>query len=173
MYIKRPLTSNTAVLCYLASLHKMEVIRMSFISRARQVAAALFKQLDRSMREISTDIAIPKSSVYRHCTSYKKRTASVGHDFFETEIGCQFLQRLFFAVIFVFGIQAGVGAETISLFFTVILLTSYIASSPSCIRSVKNQMRELIVAYNTDMMKPLLEACKNKDLHLGGDETFF
>ena len=78
---------------------------MSFISRASQVAAALFKKSDQSIRGISKETEIPKSSVHRHRVGYKKRVESVGHDFFETAIGYAFLQRLFFAVIFIFGIQ--------------------------------------------------------------------
>lgn len=146
---------------------------MSFIRRARQVATALFKKSDRSVRNIALETEIPKSSVHRHFVARKKRVTSVGHDFFETEAGYNFLQRLFFAVLFVFGIQAGVGADTIFLFFTVMLLTAYIASSPSSIRQIKNQMRQLMTHYDAEMMQQVLASCKNKSLHLGGDETFF
>ena len=146
---------------------------MSFASRARQVAAAVFKKSDCSSRDISKQTTIPKSSVYRHRTAMKKRMASVGHGLYETKIGYALLQRLYFAAIFVFGIVAGVGAETISIFFNMMILTSYLATSSTTIRNIKTQMRELITKYDANMRKKIFDLCKNKELHLGGDETFF
>lgn len=146
---------------------------MSFMNRARQLAAILFNNPNRSVRTVASETKIPKSSVHRHQVSYKKRVASVGHDFFETDVGYSFLRRLFFAALFVFGIQAGVGADTLCLFFTVMSLTCYVASSPNCIRQIKNKMRTAMSNYDDRMMTAVLERCKEKELHLGGDETFF
>ena len=149
------------------------VAKMSFAYRARRVAAVFLKNSRRTIREVANEIKISKSSVHRHVTSQKKRVATVGHRFFETEEGYQFLRRLLMAVVLIFGIQSGVGADTISSFFTAILLTEYIASSASCIRDFETKMRLLISHFGDEMMEKVLTLCQNKELHLGGDESFF
>jgi len=126
-----------------------------------------------SLRDTAKQTSIPKSSVHRHKSNQAKRIACVGHTFFETEEGLAWLSRLFFAVIFVFGIQAGVGSETIALFFNIILITSYVATSPSCIRKVKQTMRNKIDDYGKEQLEEVLKHCRDKELHLGGDETVF
>jgi len=97
----------------------------------------------------------------------------MGHDFFETEIGVKWLERLFQAVIMIFGIQGGVGSETIALFFEKIFLSSYVASSPSSIRKTKKKMRVHINNYGITTMKEIFSRCKNRVLHMGADETWF
>ena len=56
---------------------------------------------DLSLREIEEKTAIPKSSVHRHKVNSQNRIHSVGHDFFETDLGCEFLNRLILAVVFI------------------------------------------------------------------------
>ena len=145
--------------------------------KIRERAICIFKILknndDISLRELAEQTAIPKSSVHRHKTQQQTRINSVGHSFFETKAGLEWLHRLFFAVIFIFGIQAGVGAETLSLFFSLILLTSYVATSSSGIREIKQKMRNLIGQYGKAQTSEILTRCQNKELHLGADETWF
>lgn len=146
---------------------------MGWRKRALKIVSILKDGERQSLREISSNSTIPKSSVHRHCVSLQKRVSSVGHSFFETEEGAAWLHRLFFAVIFVFGIQCNIGAETLSLFFGIITLTHYVSSSTSALRTAKNAVRKVINEYDDEQMKVVMEACKNKELHLGGDETFF
>lgn len=146
---------------------------MKFRERAVNIFKCFRNNKKNSLRDTAKQTSIPKSSVHRHKSNQAKRIDSVGHSFFETEEGIAWLKRLFFAVILVFGIQAGVGSETISLFFNVILLTTYIATSPSCIRNVKQTMRNKIDDYGEEQMDEVLKRCGDKELHLGGDETFF
>ncbi len=152
-------------------------MRKDFQMKLHERAICIFKKIKKNtritLREIEKQTAIPKSSVHRHQLSQKKRTNLVGHDFFETEVGYEWLNRLFFAVILIFGIQSGVGAESISLFFKVVLLTSYLGASPSCIREVKQHIRQLIEEYGETQMPEILNRCQDKALHLGGDETTF
>src|SRR5262249_23773147 len=95
-------------------------VTMNFLKRA----ALLFKigknADDKSLRKIAEEVSVSKSSVQRQINSRKKRVEKVGHDFFETKVGIEWLCRLIFGAIFIFGIQAGVGSETISLFFQII-----------------------------------------------------
>ena len=143
----------------------------------RDRAVSLFKifynNATASLREVAEQTSIPKSSVHRYKTNQQKRVETIGHSFFETAEGLEWLQRLFFAVIFIFGIQSGVGSETISLFFNIILVATYAATSPSTIRNIKQSMREIIERYGKEQMDKILKSCHHQELHLGGDETTF
>lgn len=147
---------------------------MNFRERAVCIFKALIKNKNEaSLRELAEQTSIPKSSVHRHKVNQEIRVNTIGHDFFETTAGLEWLDRLFYIVVFIFGIQSGVGAETLSLFFDLILVNFYVASSPSNIRGIKKKMRNLIDIYGESQMDEILKRCKTKDLHLGGDETGF
>src|SRR5207245_2896519 len=110
---------------------------------------------------------------HRHKANQQKRINSVGHDFFETESGVACLNRLLFATILIFGIQSGVGGETISLFLNVILIGLYVSTSPSSIRNIKQSMRQKIEVYGKKNLDKVLNCCQDRELRLGGDETTF
>lgn len=145
--------------------------------KSRHRAVILFKRLrfrlPESVRDTERATSIPKSSVHRQTKNQKLRIANLGHDFFETEEGLTFLKQLVVAVVLVFGLQSGVGSDTISLFFNLLKLTHYVGASPSSIRSLKKKMRSGIDAYGDSLMPLILKLCENKELHLGGDETVF
>jgi len=124
-----------------------------------------------SLREIAELSSISKSSVQRIKVKQRDRIAAVGHNFFETEEGMLWLRTFIFSVIFTFGVQAGVGAETISLFLSLVGVALYVGISPSCIRTVKNKIRTLIDKYGKEQVEEVIKLCLNKELHLGGDET--
>jgi len=121
----------------------------------RKRASYLFKIIKNndtaSLRKIVEQTSIPKSSVHRHKINQGKRIHSMGHSFFETESRLEWLHRLFFAVIFIFGIQAGVGSETISLFFDLIWITAYIGTSPSTIRTIKQKNRRTQCTFSATL----------------------
>jgi len=146
---------------------------MQLREKAINILKIIKNNTKQTIREIAAEAYIPKSTVQRQMVTQQTRINSVGHDFFETDAGAKTLEHFFFSVIFIFGIQAGVGAETISLFFNSMSLTSYVGSSPSCIRTIKNEMRAQIDAYGKLHMEKIIALCKDKALHLGGDETFF
>ena len=159
--------------CY--TLHQIFNILNEAMS-LRQRSILFFKHLETKtepVRKTEREISIPKSSVHRLRIGQKRRIAATGHHFFETAEGVAWLHRLFIAVLLVFGIQACVGSETISLFFNLILVGSYIAISPSSIRNSKQKMRAGIEAFGVIQMLVVLNQCENKELHLGGDETTF
>jgi len=145
--------------------------------KLRERAICLYKILKNtdgaSLRKIVKQLSIPKSSIQRHKHNQQSRVASMGHDFFETEVGFEWLRQLFFSVIFIFGIQSGVGAETISIFFNFILVSLYAGSSATRVRQLKQEMRDVIDEYGATQMDEVIQHCKNKELHLGGDETGF
>ena len=143
----------------------------------RQRSALIFNRIIRrpteSIREIESATSIPKSTVHRQIKNQRQRVGNVGHPFFETPMGQEFFHLLVTGVIFVFGIQSGVGSDTIALFFKQMKLDNYVAVPASSIRTQKRKMRELIDKYGADFMPLIMQLCEHKALNLSGDETFF
>ncbi|MDE1466070.1 hypothetical protein [Spartinivicinus poritis] len=76
-----------------------------------------------SCRKMAAVFQSSKSSIHRRLQKIKNRSQSPGASFFESEEGQQWMLRLVVAAIFVFGIMAGVGAERIALFFSLIYIS--------------------------------------------------
>jgi hypothetical protein len=125
-----------------------------------------------SLRKIADSIDSSKSSVHRYKQQKDLRVEVVGHDFYETKEGIESLNRLFICVIVIFGLQAGVGSETISQFFAEFLQGQYIAHSPSYIRKMKASLRSKIAAYGQTQMEKVKRFLSKIKMHLGGDEMF-
>ena len=70
----------------------------------------------KSCRKLARIFKRSKSSVHRYQQKVKARAHMPGAVFFETLQGQAWLKRLVVAVVFVFGISAGVGSEKLSLF---------------------------------------------------------
>ena len=149
----------------------MEVI-MNIFKRAT-LLLSIKDSAGNSLRKIAEKISTPKSNIHRHLSNRKKRVEQMGHDFFETQEGIEWLCRLLFSTIFIFGIQAGVGSETISLYFHTIFISVYVGVSANVIRKIKNEMRIVISDYGDEQMKEIIIRCIDKELHLGSDETYF
>ena len=65
--------------------------------------------------------------------------------FWESEDGRRWLIRLVVAVLYVFGLKRGVGAETMSAFFACLHLEQHVGCSPSTLRAVMEQLEALIL----------------------------
>jgi hypothetical protein len=66
--------------------------------------------------------------------------------FWETEDGHRWFIRLLVAVLYVFGLKRGVGAETMSEFFACLHLEQHVGCSPSTLRAVMEKLTLLILA---------------------------
>jgi hypothetical protein len=84
--------------------------------RCRKIFSILSCPVKYSVRKISKLAEIPKRSVHRHAKAIERRNLYPESFFWEISEGQQFLSRLIFATIFVFGIMCGVGAGRISFF---------------------------------------------------------
>src|SRR5688500_3119369 len=71
-----------------------------------------------SVRRLSERTGLSKSSVHRHLQAIERRDRYPESSFWETEAGRTWLIRLVVATVFVFGLKRGVGAETLSEFFS-------------------------------------------------------
>jgi hypothetical protein len=127
-----------------------------------------------SVRTIAKLTGIPRSSVHRYKVGIVKRNQYPESPFWESEEGYQWLGLLVFATIYVFGIMRGVGAESLSLFFTLLHLRTHIGVSPSAIRAIRREMESQILRYQQEQEAEQRQQAKcSLEVCVGADETFF
>lgn len=144
---------------------------MQLRERAHKLLNIFRHKANQSVRSTSKESNIPKSSVHRQQQSQERRIQNIGHDFFETEAGAIWLCRLVYAVIFTLGIHAHVGSNIIFIFFEIILVSCYVASSPATIRKMKSIIRQAIGEYDNQQWQELKKIAPNLEVHLGVDDT--
>jgi hypothetical protein len=98
-----------------------------------------------SIRNLSDRTGLSKSSVHRHLQAMDRRDRYPESWFWETEAGRTWLIRLVVATLFVFGLKRGVGAETISVFFSHLHVEAHVGCSPSALRHVMHTLEHLLL----------------------------
>jgi len=102
-----------------------------------------------SIRSLADRTGLSKSSVHRHLQAMDRRDCYPESSFWETEAGHAWLLRLVVATLFVFGLKRGVGAETLSEFFSRLRLDGHIGCSPSALRSVMHALERHVLDTTT------------------------
>jgi hypothetical protein len=97
-----------------------------------------------SIRSLADRTGLSKSSVHRHLQAIDRRDRYPESSFWETEAGRAWLIRLVVATLFVFGLKRGVGAETLSEFFSRLRLAAHVGCSPSALRTVMHLLERLL-----------------------------
>ena len=113
------------------------------------------------------------SSICRQIKKIKSRSHVVGASFFETSEGDKWLRTLVIAAILVFGLQATVGADHLSLFFELICVGSFVAVSSRSISRLKTVMMSKLADYQEELQPTLDALSGNIHIIAGADETFF
>jgi hypothetical protein len=98
-----------------------------------------------SVRRLAERTGLSKSSVHRHLQAVTRRDRSPESSLWETEAGRTWLIRLVVATLFVFGLKRGVGAETLSEFFSRLRLEGHVGCSPSALRTIMHTLERLIL----------------------------
>jgi hypothetical protein len=98
-----------------------------------------------SIRRLADRTGLSKSSVHRHLQAIDRRDRYPESSLWETPAGRTWLIRLVVATLFVFGLKRGVGAETLSEFFTHLRLEGHVGCSPSALRTVMHALERLIL----------------------------
>ncbi|MEL6456268.1 MAG: DUF6399 domain-containing protein [Cyanobacteria bacterium J06623_5] len=122
--------------------------------------------------DIVAATGLKKSSVQRHQKGIERRNQYAESNLWETAAGAAWLERLVVAVVYHFGIQQGVGAESLSRFFKAIHIETHVGISPSALRSLKVRLHETVAAYAAAQA----EHCHpqpGQGICIGADETFF
>jgi hypothetical protein len=98
-----------------------------------------------SIRSLAERTGLSKSSVHRHLQAIERRDRSPEASLWETEAGRAWLIRLVVATLLVFGLKRGVGAETLSEFFSRLRLEAPVGGSPSALRTVRHLLERLLL----------------------------
>ena len=98
-----------------------------------------------SIRSLADRTGLSKSSVHRHLQAMDRRDRYPESSFWETPAGRAWLIRLVVATLFVFGLKRGVGAETLSEFFSRLRLEAHVGCSPSALRTVMHTLERHVL----------------------------
>jgi IclR helix-turn-helix domain len=119
---------------------------MAFWTKSRLIFNAFRDNARASIRQVARQTGLSKSSVHRLGQAMARRNQHRESWFWETEDGRRWLIRLVVAVLYVFGLKRGVGAETMSAFFACLHLEQHVGCSPTTLRALREQLEALIVA---------------------------
>src|ERR687887_1766592 len=98
-----------------------------------------------SIRSLADRTGLSKSSVHRHLQAMDRRNRYPEASLWETEAGRAWLIRLVVATLLVFGLKRGVGAETISEFFSRLRVEAHVGCSPSALRHVMHTLERFLL----------------------------
>ena len=125
-----------------------------------------------SIRSLADYTGLSKSSVHRHLQAMDRRNRSPESSLWETEAGRAWLIRLVVATLLVFGLTRGVGAETLSEFFSRRRLEAHVGCSPSALRHVMPMLERLIVETAAAWEKDGIAHGERRPVIGAVDETF-
>jgi Family of unknown function (DUF6399)/IclR helix-turn-helix domain len=116
---------------------------MRFWSKSVRLFNSIRENGKQSLRQLARRTGLSKSSVHRHTQAMARRDCYPESGLWETPEGRNWLIRLVVAPLFMFGLKRGVGAETISEFFSHLHLEAHVGCSPSALRSVMHTLEHI------------------------------
>ncbi len=146
---------------------------MKWQQRTGQIAAYLQEHGLRSVRTIAAATGMAKSSVYRQLQAMKRRQQAPESSLWEQQSGYQWLHRLVWAVVYVFGVKRGLGNETLSEFFHLVHLPERIGVSPKALQRIRVQLEEQVVNYGGEQQAHIERSGTKVEVCAGADKTFF
>lgn len=143
---------------------------MQFQHRCQQVYAALAEGYQGSIRQLARQLGLAKSSVHRIVQRLERRHHTPDSGLWESPAGAAWLVRLSLAVIYLFGLQAGVGTPTLSKFFQLLHLEQVVASSPKTLERLMAKVAAHLSDYPQADWSALAQQQTPLELCLAADE---
>jgi len=122
---------------------------MGFWTKSRLLCNFFRDNAKASIREVARQTGLSKSSVHRLGHAMVRRNGHPESWLWETEDGHRWFIRLVVAVLYIFGLKRGVGAETMREFFACLHLERHVGCSPSTLRAVMDKLEHLVVETTT------------------------
>src|SRR3989454_4009183 len=119
---------------------------MRFWTKSRLIFNAFRDNAKASIRQVAVQTGLSKSSVHRLGQAIARRDRHPESWFWETEAGRRWFIRLVVAVLYLFGLKRGVGAETMREFFARLHLERHVGCSPSALRGMMEELERVILA---------------------------
>ena len=133
-----------------------------------------WRNTDLSERQFSHSQGIPKSTFQGWRYSRAKIDApSTQIEFFESETGQCFLERLVYAVIFHLHECGSVSLNLISACFKDIGISQFFASSPTYLKTLARTMQDEIANFGKEQVTILSKDMSPQKISVAQDETFF
>ena len=126
-----------------------------------------------SIRTAAKLLQLSKSAVHRHQQPLERRTPHPESALWNTPEGVQWLCRLVIVTLYCFGLQKGMGGESLSLFFQALRIDSHLGVSPTTLRSVMGHMEEQLLEYEAQCQQTVASLETPRPIVAGVDETFF
>src|SRR5713101_838299 len=145
---------------------------MGFWDKSLRIFKCLCANAQQSVRQLAQQTGLSKSSVHRLQQAMDRRNGYPESWFWETEEGRRWLTRLVVATLYIFGLKRGVGAETISEFFTRLCLATQVGCSPSALRGVMHVLEETVVKTAQTWEQEGVAHGEVRAVIGGADETF-
>ncbi len=146
---------------------------MGFWTKSLRIFNLLCGNGKQSVRDIAQKTGYSKSSVHRLEQAMERRNCHPESWFWETEEGRRWLIRLVVATLYTFALKRGVGAETISEFFSHLRLGTHVGHSPSALRGVIQRLEEVIVEIGQRWQEEGVRGGEAGPVIGAVDETFF
>ena len=118
---------------------------MGFWAKSLRVFKCLCDHCRQSVRRMAQQTGLSKSSVHRLKQAMERRDGYPESWLWETEEGRRWFLRLVVAVLYLFGLKRGVGAETMSEFFARLHLERHVGCSPSALRGMMEELARVIL----------------------------
>ncbi len=145
---------------------------MGFWTKSLRIFNLLCDNGKQSVRDIARKTGFSKSSVHRFEQGMERRNCHPESGFWETEEGRSWLIRLVVATLYTFGLKRGVGAESISEFFSHLRLERHVGCSPSALRGVMQRLSEVIVEIGQSWQEEGIRGGEVRPVIGAVDETF-
>lgn len=146
---------------------------MGFWAKSRLVFNYFYWDAKQSIRDVAQKTGFSKSSVHRLKQAILRRGHHPESWFWETDEGHQWLGRLVVATLYCFGLKRGVGAETMSEFFTRLDLHTRVGSSPSAIRTLMQGLERTVIDTAQSWEQQGVRSGQGREVIGAVDETFF
>jgi hypothetical protein len=137
----------------------------------QQIMAWIAAHGKQSCRKLGSKLALSKSSVHRHLQARERRDRYPESGFWETEEGAAWLRRVYWGVLYCFGLGNNIGAERLSEFFKVIRIDTHVGSSAAAVGARLRQMEAVLPQFQQACESG--QADQRRQVVVAGDETFF
>ena len=145
---------------------------MGLWAKSVAIINAIREHGKQSIRNLADCTGFSKSSVHRHLQAMDRRDRYPESSLWETPEGRAWLIRLVGATLFEFGLKRGVGAETLSEFFSRLHLEEQVACSPNTLRTVLHLLERLILEITAAWEKDGIAHGEIRPVIGAVDETF-
>jgi hypothetical protein len=145
---------------------------MGFWTKSLRIFNLLCGNDKQSVRDMAQQTGYSKSSVHRLEQAMERRNCHPESWLWETEEGRRWVIRLVVATLYTFGLKRGVGADTISEFFSHLRLETHVGCSPSALRGVMQRLEEVIVAIGHSWQEEGVRGGEARPIIGAVDETF-